>query len=153
MRGSSRARAPTRAKRRPPPPLPLLLALHSAGAYPALAAALEEQATFLASAAPAAAAALEAAAAPLRAAASRALAARRACSHVACGASAGLTRAEGRALGLKTQKCSGCVVARYCSPACQHADWQSGGHKAACAALRAEAAAAALGEEVGALAL
>jgi hypothetical protein len=92
---------------------------------------------------------MEAEAAPVRAAAARALAQRRACSHVACAASAGLTRAEGRLLGLKTQRCSGCVVARYCSPACQAADWVEGGHKAACAALRAEAAAA----EVGALAL
>ncbi len=74
--------------------------------------------------------------------------------YVACSASAGLTHAEGRALGLKTRRCPGCVVARYCSPAGQAADWGEGGHKAACAALRgaSEAAAAAV-EEVGALAL
>jgi hypothetical protein len=70
------------------------------------------------------------------------LAARRACSFVACTASAGLTRAEGRELGLAAPRCGGRKVARYCSPACEAADWLGGGHKEACAALRAEAAAA-----------
>jgi hypothetical protein len=116
-----------------------LLELLDAGENAALAAALEEQADFLEACAPAAAAALEAEAAPARAAAARA---RRACSFVGCATAAGPTRAEGREMGLKTLKCPRCMTAHYCSAACQAADWLGGGHKEACAALRAEAAAA-----------
>ena len=42
-----------------------------------------------------------------------------------------------------THKCSRCLSAHYCSPACQAADWKpsGGNHKAACATMRAEIAA------------
>ena len=31
-----------------------------------------------------------------------------------------------------SQKCGGCRVARYCGPACSHADWKAGRHKHVC---------------------
>ncbi|PRW45161.1 Zinc finger MYND domain-containing 17 [Chlorella sorokiniana] len=34
-------------------------------------------------------------------------------------------------------KCSKCLVVQYCSTACSHADWSSGGHRRVCKALRA----------------
>jgi hypothetical protein len=37
--------------------------------------------------------------------------------------------------GVELQLCSGCCAVRYCSPACQKADWKA--HRAACRALRA----------------
>ncbi len=40
--------------------------------------------------------------------------------------------------GLRTQLCSGCNVARYCSAACQKTAWRAG-HKGACQRLRARA--------------
>jgi hypothetical protein len=33
--------------------------------------------------------------------------------------------------------CSGCRVARYCSPECSNADWRQGGHRRVCKALAA----------------
>jgi len=40
--------------------------------------------------------------------------------------------------GLRTQVCSGCNVARYCSTACQKAAWRAG-HRGACQRLQARA--------------
>lgn len=54
---------------------------------------------------------------------------RRTCAAPGCGATRGL------------RPCKGCLTARYCSPACQAADWPE--HKAQCHRLREERAAAA----------
>jgi hypothetical protein len=55
---------------------------------------------------------------------------------VLCAATAGLTRADAKAL-FRFQRCSICMAPRYCSAKCQAADWRAG-HKAVCRALAAE---------------
>jgi hypothetical protein len=72
----------------------------------------------------------------LRRAAARAAAQHFGCSNVLCAATAGLTRADARAL-FRAQRCSRCMIARYCSAECQGADWAAG-HKSVCRALAAE---------------
>ena len=61
----------------------------------------------------------------------QALAALPRCAHLACTNLAGASEAL-----LHTRACSGCRVARYCSTACQLADWRAG-HKSVCALLAA----------------
>jgi hypothetical protein len=46
--------------------------------------------------------------------------------------------------GVELQLCSGCHAVRYCSPACQHADWKA--HKAVCRLIQAATAAVARAE-------
>jgi hypothetical protein len=96
-----------------------------------------------------AAEALELDAAPARLDAARAAAECRGCSNPACVSTAGLSRAEAKAL-YKPMKCSRCVTARYCSAACQRADWPV--HKQACLSLAAAGSAGAAGAEAEAVA-
>jgi hypothetical protein len=91
---------------------------------------------------------LEAAAAEHgRAAGARALAARCGCNNPACARTAGLTRAQAKAL-FPAQRCSRCRVVRYCQPECQRADWPA--HAAVCRSLLAGAGAAGAGGEAAA---
>lgn len=60
----------------------------------------------------------------------------RCCAYSGCTNLAGPSEAS-----LQSKRCAGCRVARYCGPACQTADWRSGGHKAVCGRLRAAVAA------------
>jgi hypothetical protein len=84
---------------------------------------------------PEALAELEAAAAEHgRAAGARALAARCGCNNPACARTAGLTRAQAKAL-FPAQRCNRCKTVRYCSPECQRADWPT--HAAVCRSLLA----------------
>jgi hypothetical protein len=62
------------------------------------------------------------------------------CSNRHCTRYAGPS-AEGLVAGRKGVRCGGCRVARYCSPACQKADWPQ--HWGMCRRLAAAAAAAA----------
>jgi hypothetical protein len=39
--------------------------------------------------------------------------------------------------GKGSLRCSSCTMAWYCSTACSHADWRSGGHRRVCKALAA----------------
>jgi hypothetical protein len=55
---------------------------------------------------------------------------------VRCARTAGLTRADAKAL-FPPKRCSRCLVARYCSAECQGADWRAG-HKLVCRELAAE---------------
>ncbi|KAL4444211.1 hypothetical protein ABPG75_011948 [Micractinium tetrahymenae] len=59
------------------------------------------------------------------AASEAALAAARRCANMGCTNLAGASDAE-----LPTKRCSRCLLLRYCSPACQAADWQR--HRACC---------------------
>jgi hypothetical protein len=60
----------------------------------------------------------------------------RSCAYLCCpNVGGGGSMMAGRGGGGKL--CSGCRVAWYCGTACSHADWRAGGHKHACAALRA----------------
>ncbi len=65
----------------------------------------------------------------------QALAALPRCAHLACTNLAGASEAQ-----LRMRLCSACRVSRYCSAACQLADWRAG-HKRVCAALAAAQAA------------
>ncbi|PNH08217.1 hypothetical protein TSOC_005221 [Tetrabaena socialis] len=56
----------------------------------------------------------------------------RLCGNPGCRSFAGASEAA-----LPLRKCSGCKAVRYCGAGCQRQHWQEGGHKAACAQLRA----------------
>jgi hypothetical protein len=79
----------------------------------------------------------------LRRAAARAAAQHFGCSNILCARTAGLSRAAAKAL-FAAKRCSRCLVARYCSAACQDVDWRAG-HKDVCRALAAEREAEAVG--------
>lgn len=57
----------------------------------------------------------------------RAAASRPGCSYLRCA----------EVQGGRSKRCSGCRVTRYCSVACQHADWRQGGHRQMCRLLGA----------------
>ncbi|PRW58358.1 hypothetical protein C2E21_2893 [Chlorella sorokiniana] len=59
----------------------------------------------------------------------RAAAARPGCSYLRCA----------QVQGAKIKRCTGCRAVRYCSVACQHADWRQGGHRQVCRLLGAAA--------------
>lgn len=60
----------------------------------------------------------------------RAAAGRPGCSYLRCA----------EVQGGKSKRCTGCRTARYCSTACQHADWRQGGHRQVCRLLAVPAA-------------
>ncbi|PNH09127.1 hypothetical protein TSOC_004295 [Tetrabaena socialis] len=61
----------------------------------------------------------------------------RLCGNPACRNFAGPSEAD-----LPLRKCSGCRAVRYCGTACQGQHWREGGHREACARLRAATQAA-----------
>ncbi len=68
-----------------------------------------------------------------RLAAARAVAEHFGCGNLRCARTAGLRRADAKAL-FPPKRCSRCLVLRYCSAECQAADWRAG-HNDVCRAL------------------